>query len=200
MGTGLGGSWSLAYMSLPLVAWLVPHWSYLQLAISLPVAVFIIPLLVPGLVPESPRWLLFHGKENQVKHSRHLDTDRKFRLIQTLWSIKARQLLEEAAAINGMSPEKIVDLKNVKKKEATNKSLADQMRDLKGLFSSYRMCTRTIIMYYLWFTNSFVYYGLTLNSGSLIPGNLHINFVIGGALEILAYTLTIVALLFLGRR
>jgi len=55
-------------------------------------------------------------------------------------------------------------------------------------------------MYYLWFTNSFVYYGLTLNSGSLIPGDLHINFVIGGALEILAYILTILAFLYAGRR
>ena len=65
--------------------------------------------------------------------------------------------------------------------------------------------------YYLWFTNSFVYYGLTLNSGrlvrsllfifssffsnaflksisfSLLPGSLHINFVIGGALEVLKH-------------
>merc|ERR1711874_741116 len=58
----------------------------------------------------------------------------------------------------------------------------------------------TLIMYYLWFTNSFVYYGLTLNSGSLIPGDLHINFVIGGALEILAYILTILAFIYAGRR
>ena len=32
--------------------------------------------------------------------------------------------------------------------------------------------------YYLFFTNSFVYYGLTLNSGSLIPGNLHFNIIV----------------------
>merc|ERR550525_1343072 len=84
--------------------------------------------------------------------------------------------------------------------ENNTRSLGDQLKDLVGLFSSYRMCTRTLIMYYLWFTNSFVYYGLTLNSGSLIPGNLHINFVIGGALEVVAYILTIIALIYFGRR
>ena len=35
-----------------------------------------------------------------------------------------------------------------------------------------------VCRYYLFFTNSFVYYGLTLNSGSLIPGNLHFNIIV----------------------
>ena len=42
-----------------------------------------------------------------------------------------------------------------------------------------------VCRYYLFFTNSFVYYGLTLNSGSLIPGNLHFNIIVRFSLAIL---------------
>ena len=46
-----------------------------------------------------------------------------------------------------------------------------------------------------------VYYGLTLNSGSLVPGgDLHINFLVGGLIEFPAYALTIIVLLMFGRR
>ena len=55
-------------------------------------------------------------------------------------------------------------------------------------------------MFYLFFTNSFVYYGLTLNSGQLIPGDLHINIMVSAGLEILANLLTIVAFIYAGRR
>jgi hypothetical protein len=37
---------------------------------------------------------------------------------------------------------------------------------------------------YVWFTASFVYYGLTLNSDVLIPGDLYVNFAVGGLVSI----------------
>ena len=79
--------------------------------------------------------------------------------------------------------------------------------------------------FYLWFTNNLVYYGLTFNlgidplfdsfsirasppskspskwkherhlAGKLVPGNLHMNMMVSGALEILAYTVAIFAFL-----
>ena len=63
---------------------------------------------------------------------------------------------------------------------------------------SLRRCT--IIMYYLWFTNNLVYYGLTFNAGKLIPGDLHINMITSAALEFLAYTVAILSFLYVGRR
>ena len=58
---------------------------------------------------------------------------------------------------------------------------------------------RTLNFYYNWFVNSFVYYGLSLNSGNL-GGDLFVNIFIGGAVEIPAYALSTVALLKTGRR
>ncbi|XP_066942689.1 organic cation transporter 1-like [Macrobrachium rosenbergii] len=52
-------SWTVAMCFTSLVAWLVPRWDYLAL-------ISVVPYLICGLywkyLPESPRWLLAHGK------------------------------------------------------------------------------------------------------------------------------------------
>ena len=62
------------------------------------------------------------------------------------------------------------------------------------------MLKKTLIQMYVWFTASFVYYGLTLNSDTLIPGDLYVNFAVGGLVEFPAYILTTLLLHFIGRR
>ncbi len=47
---------------------------------------------------------------------------------------------------------------------------------------------KTIVLYLNWFTNSLVYYGLTLNTGSF-GGSFLLNFVVNGLLEIPAYVI-----------
>merc|ERR1712013_678011 len=79
--------------------------------------------------------------------------------------------------------EEQLEVERVSLKEA----IIGTFKPLGGLFTNSALRRSTLVMYYLWFTNSFVYYGLTLNSGSLLPGSLHINFVIGGALEVLKH-------------
>lgn len=69
------------------------------------------------------------------------------------------------------------------------------------LFRTLNLRKKTLIQWFLWFTCSFVYYGLVLNTSTLIPGgDFHINFFIGGVVEIPAYLLTIMVLLYWGRR
>jgi len=105
---------------------------------------------------------------------------------------EAALILDKAASTNGrQGPSKVA----LKQPTANSKS-----GNVFDLFKSVGLLRSTLIMYYLFFTNSFVYYGLTLNSGSLIPGNLHFNIIVSGLLEIAANVITIFALLFLGRR
>jgi len=190
IGIGLEFPWAFGYMSLPLVAWILPTWTHLQLAISLPCMLLFVLLLVPGLVPESPRWLLVQGgdKANQGNEVLVLAEDENGRG-------------RRRGDMKGPG-DQIPTATSQKQGENLNwrESMAETFRPLGGLFTNSAMRRSTLVMYYLWFTNSFVYYGLTLNSGSLLPGSLHINFVIGGALEVVAYILTIIALIYFGRR
>ena len=172
---GLEYSWALGYLTLPLLAWALPRWNNLQLGISAPSLVFALLLAIPGLLPESPRWLLVKGRREE-----------------------AELVIEKARRVNRMEEEKVeaaepAESGQEKSEEASPGSVVDLFR-LPALRRS------TLIMYYLWFTNNLVYYGFTLNAGKLFPGDLHVNMLISAALEFLAYTLSIFSFLYLGRR
>ena len=52
---------------MPLLAWALPRWDNLQLGISAPTVVFGLLLAWPGLLPESPRWLLVKGRREEAE-------------------------------------------------------------------------------------------------------------------------------------
>lgn len=56
--------WSIGVIILPLLAFLLPDWSNLYLAISLPTIGYIVLWL---MIPDSPRWLLRHGRIEETK-------------------------------------------------------------------------------------------------------------------------------------
>ncbi len=60
------------------------------------------------------------------------------------------------------------------------------------LFRTPNLRKNTLIQYFNWFTASFVYYGLTFDSGSIVPGNIYINFLVSGLIEFPAYALCLV--------
>jgi len=175
---GLEYSWALGYLTTPLIAWLVPRWDQLQLAISLPTLLFVIIMAIPSLVPESPKWLLVNGRCKE-----------------------AEEILIKAETINGKSVASInnVQHKTYQEQEAKGENDGKSVTVL-DLFKTHSLRRCTIIMYYLWFTNNLVYYGLTFNAGKLIPGDIHINMVISALLEFLAYTIAIISFLYVGRR
>ncbi|KFM68451.1 Organic cation transporter protein, partial [Stegodyphus mimosarum] len=56
--------WVFSYMLLPGIAWLIPSWFWLQCAITVP---WLILLCVFWVIPETPRWLLTHGKFHEAE-------------------------------------------------------------------------------------------------------------------------------------
>ncbi len=62
------------------------------------------------------------------------------------------------------------------------------------LFRRRNLALWTLVIFFNWFANSFVYYGLTLNSGS-IGGSYQLNFLLNGIFELPAYTITLYVLL-----
>lgn len=77
----------------------------------------------------------------------------------------------------------------------------DNSAQIWDLFRTRNMLKKTLIQYFLWFTIAMIYYALSLNSDSFVPGgNAYVNALIGGGIECLSYCLTIPVLLYFGRR
>lgn len=175
---GLEYSWALGYLTIPLIAWAVPRWDHLQLAASIPTAIFVAVMAIPSLVPESPKWLLVNGNLKE-----------------------AEEILVKAEHENGRTNTQIQKVHNsTYTDQEANGEKKSQNVTVLNLFKTPSLRRCTIIMYYLWFTNNLVYYGLTFNAGKLIPGDIHTNMIISAALEFLAYSVAIVCFLYLGRR
>lgn len=165
--------WITGYLSLPALAWMLGDWFWIQLIITLP---SIILLSSYWLLPESPRWLLSQGKEDA-----------------------AREILSRAAKKNGVNlsetesrlGEMIYKTSKAHEKEETNTSVLQLFKP--GLRKT------SCIVFYLWFVNAFMYYGISYNTNEL-AGDPILNFAMYGAIEIPAYISTSLAIHSKGRR
>ena len=172
LGIGLMFPWATGYSVLPLLAYYVPNWQHLQLALSIPLPIFAI---IYWFLPECPRWLLTKGRTDE-----------------------ANQILEKAIRINGKlrSQElQLIDLNDTENEQETKEE-----NTIFDLIKTPNMRKITLIQWFNWFTVVLVYYGLTLNADSLIPGNVYINFSVGGLIEFPCYFICILVLHYFGRR
>ena len=101
----------------------------------------VIFLIAYYFIPESPRWLISQKR-----------------------IVEAEAVLKKAVKVNkGMDMEHL-DLKLEAKEEPKHKA------NILDLFKTRNILKNTLIQYVNWFTASFVYYALTFDSGTLIPG------------------------------
>uniref|UniRef100_A0A8C5PLH6 Major facilitator superfamily (MFS) profile domain-containing protein n=1 Tax=Leptobrachium leishanense TaxID=445787 RepID=A0A8C5PLH6_9ANUR len=120
----------------------------------------IVFFLLSFLLPESPRWLYSQG---------HV--------------AKAEDVLQYMARGNGREgpPIKLRECGVLQSARDTSHSVFDLVK--------YKvLLRRTIILMYIWYVCSLVYYGLTLNAGDL-KGNLYVNVALSGLVELPAFPL-----------
>ncbi|XP_066293689.1 organic cation transporter protein-like isoform X1 [Branchiostoma lanceolatum] len=163
---------SVGAMILAGVAFGVRDWRSLQLAVSLPNLLFI-PFY--WWCPESPRWLLSRDKE------------------------KAKELIQKMAKFNRVDlpdhvfaddPSHVDETKKNEEKDETHKSYT-----ILDILRTPNTRKRSLILFFIWFTNNIVYYGIALNITDL-SGDVYTNSLIASAVEIPAY----LTLLFLQER
>lgn len=171
-GFMIQGFYSIGYMALSLLAYFIRHWRYIELTITLPVVLFSVYLCV---LPESVRWLLSKNRMNE-----------------------ARTIIRNVAKVNNVevSDTMLEDI-NEKKEQAEESDV--RKHTFIDLFRPLAMFAISINVWFNWFVNAMVYYGLSLGTGNL-GGDPYINFCIAGAVEIPAYVLCVLFLNKLGRR
>ncbi|XP_077310366.1 solute carrier family 22 member 15-like isoform X1 [Lithobates pipiens] len=116
--------------------------------------------LLSFLLPESPRWLYSHG-----------------------YTDEAEEVLRQIAHGNGK------EFPKIKLKEC-NRTLrsGDSRHSVFDLVKYGVLFWRTVLLMYIWYVCSLVYYGLTLNAGDL-KGNLYLNVALSGLVEVPAFPL-----------
>ncbi|KAJ1531644.1 hypothetical protein ONE63_000315 [Megalurothrips usitatus] len=166
------------------VAWALQDWRWILRAFYGPA---ILSLAVLWILPESVRWLCSKGRTKE-----------------------ARAIIRRAAVLNKMSTKQL-DLEEMKASIAeeakAKKAFKDDYKEdtpstywaLKETFKSRILVIRLVTCSFCWMTNTFVYYGLSLNAVS-VAGNQYLNFMLVCLIEVPAGLVTWLMMERIGRR
>ncbi|XP_044269761.1 beta-alanine transporter [Tribolium madens] len=151
-------AYSLALVSLAIIVWVIREWRMLALATTLP---FLTLFLHWWLLPESPRWLLAQGRIKE-----------------------AEKILLQMGKINGKKlPENFILSLTT---QDMNQNVVQIDYGIRHLFQSPNLRWKTIIVTFIWFTNTSVYVGLSYYAPAL-GGDEFLNFFLAGAVELPTY-------------
>eukprot|EP00096_Caligus_rogercresseyi_P015871 TRINITY_DN8354_c0_g1_i1.p1 TRINITY_DN8354_c0_g1~~TRINITY_DN8354_c0_g1_i1.p1 ORF type:complete len:549 (-),score=48.76 TRINITY_DN8354_c0_g1_i1:34-1680(-) len=176
VGMGLEFPWVVGWLLLGLFAHLKGDWRVILLITSIPT---FLSASVIWILPESPRWLISVNRVEEAEVT-----------IRKIVKFNTKQPLPENWK-----------LYNGEVRSNTEESVPSRSSGqcLKKAFRSKSLILKALILFFNWFTNSFVYYGLTLNTNSL-GGSVMLNFIINGLFEIPAYSIATWILLKSGRK
>nr|XP_032803461.1 solute carrier family 22 member 3-like isoform X1 [Petromyzon marinus] len=145
---------SFGVIIMPGIAYYLRTWRYLQLAFTLPNAIFI---TYYWLLPESPRWLLSRNRKKEVVAAFEKIARGNRRVLCSSFQKGFQAII--APDMKSPTP-----------------SLMDLLRSPK-------IRKYTLVLMFYWFVVAVVYQGLALSTGNL-GGNLYVAFLLGGVAEI----------------
>ncbi|CAL8315157.1 unnamed protein product [Merluccius merluccius] len=154
----------LGYILLAGVAYLLRDWRHLQLAVSAPGFLFFFYLWV---LPRSARWLIANQRKEE-----------------------ALQLIRRVAQINGKPLQE--DL-NVLQEFGINKAELRRKHTLVDLVRTPRIRKHSLVLFYIWFVNVLMYYGLSLNISGF-GEDIYWSQLLFGLIELVARTLVLVTI------
>ncbi|EDW43466.1 organic cation transporter protein [Drosophila sechellia] len=176
-GVAMQMFFSVGFMLTAGFAYFIHDWRWLQIALTLPGLLF---LCYYWIIPESARWLLMKGRKDE-----------------------AFVIIEKAAKENKVEVpneiyEQLVD-EVAEKKKQDEMAASQPAATVFDLLRYPNLRRKTLLIFFDWFVNSGVYYGLSWNTNNL-GGNQLVNFMISGGVEIPGYVLLLFTLNRWGRR
>ncbi|XP_078493969.1 solute carrier family 22 member 13-like [Ciona intestinalis] len=156
---------ALSHAILPGVAYALRDWRGIQLFVGASPAIF---LLFVYFIPESPRWLLTNKKYNQAK------------------AVIGRFAKSKGKVLSDETWDRIVEMEEKHIESRKSEEKAAKKLGIWDLFRFPAMRVICVDVLFIWFTISMVFYGLTLNGGSL-AGDPYLNTTLNGLVEVGAY-------------
>lgn len=156
MNVGFGIGYTIPLLLLPLLAYYLSSWSYLQLATGLS-ALMMVPFWF--ILQESPRWLMTKGRLENAEYS-----------IVKILKINRRPIPDMDQVMNEL----------VLHSKAETKQNTFMFIDF---FRTPKMRRNTSALFIIWALGSFVYYNVVL-SATKVPGNPYLNYAISSSIEI----------------
>lgn len=170
-------AYSIGLVLLAGIVYLFRDWRYLSLAVSLPLLMLFSCFFV---LPESPRWLVATGKFSRAA-----------RVMKTIARINKQPIPDNYEDIlrYHFQPKRIGD-------QTKNDSYTYGIIDL---FRTANMRAKTLIITFIWFSNTCVYVGLSYYAPAL-GGDEIWNFFLAGVVELPTYIVLWPSLNHIGRR
>lgn len=174
-------AYSIGLVLLACIVYVVRDWRYLSLTVSLPLIMLFSFFFV---MPESPRWLVATGKFRRAA-----------RVMKTIAGINKRTLpdnYEDYLRHN-------FELMNSSTGDEGDESQTKRTYGVLDLFRTPNMRAKTIIITFIWFSNTCVYVGLSYYAPAL-GGDEIWNFFLAGIVELPTYIVLWPSLNRFGRR
>ncbi|XP_017492014.1 PREDICTED: organic cation transporter protein-like [Rhagoletis zephyria] len=180
-GVAMQMFFSVGFMLTAGFAYFIHDWRWLQIALTLPGLLF---MCYHWVIPESARWLLSKGRKEEaifiIEKAAHIN---RVNIPSEVYD----NLIEEAAE------------REKKEKNHSPGSAEEKAPTVFDLLRYPNLRRKTLLILFDWFVNSGVYYGLSWNTNNL-GGNVLLNFMISGAVEIPGYSFLLFTLNRWGRR
>ncbi|EFN82259.1 Solute carrier family 22 member 21 [Harpegnathos saltator] len=138
-------------------------------------------IFLPLVIPESIRWLLSKGKNDKVEE-----------IYYKMARMNGLQVTEEAMNM-------FKELNVVKPGTKNELVMSDERKPIMQVLHSSVILIRLLVCSFCWLTNTFVYYGLSLNSVAF-AGDKYTNFMLVAVVEIPGYFLTWLLTDYVGRK
>ncbi|XP_015788960.1 organic cation transporter protein [Tetranychus urticae] len=181
-GILLTGGWIVGFISLPGIAYFIRNFRILQAFATLSVLVL---LIWSFFIDESIRWQITHNQEEEAEKT----------------MIKAYSMNNKSNIIGDGIRRKMNSFCENIKEEAREASTANKhyKPSVLDLLRTPRIRLYTIIFWIVFPINSLVYYGISYSVGAF-EGDLYLNFVISGLVEIPGMIFTLLLCRYSGRR
>lgn len=183
-------AYSIGLVLLAGIVHFVRDWRYLSLAVSLPL-LFLFSCFF--ILPESPRWLVATGKYRRAA-----------RIMKIMARLNRKQIPDNYEEILRQHFDPTFGRPAAEKPELgdTNFDETDRVQRTYGVYDLFRtpnMCAKTLIITFIWFSNTCVYVGLSYYAPAL-GGDEIWNFFLAGVVELPTYIVLWPGLNWTGRR